>query len=43
MRMKRFFPMLLGIILSFPVQAADVLNVKPMTLDFANWQGSDHA
>lgn len=35
MRMKRFFPMLLGIVLSFPVQAADVLNVKLMTLDLA--------
>lgn len=35
MRMKWFFPMLLGIILSFPVQAADVLNVKLMTLDLA--------
>ena len=35
MRMKRLFPMLLGIILSFPVQAADVLNVKLMTLDLA--------
>ncbi|MEK7716960.1 MAG: heme-binding protein [Pseudomonadota bacterium] len=33
--MKRFFPMLLGIVLSFPVQAADVLNVKLMTLDLA--------
>lgn len=35
MRMKRFFPVLLGFILSFPVQAADVLNVKLMTLDLA--------
>jgi len=35
MRMKRFFPMLLGFILSFPVQAAEVLNFKPMTPDFA--------
>ena len=34
MRMKPFFPMLLGIVLSLPVQAADVLNVKPMALDF---------
>ncbi len=34
MRMKRFFPMLLEVIFSFPVQAADVLNVKPMTPDF---------
>jgi uncharacterized protein GlcG (DUF336 family) len=35
MRLKRFFPMLLGIILSFPAQAADVLNAKLMTLDLA--------
>jgi uncharacterized protein GlcG (DUF336 family) len=35
MRMQRFFLMLLGIVLSFPVQAADVLNVKLMTLDLA--------
>lgn len=35
MRMKRFFPMLLSFILSLPVQAADVLNVKLMTPDFA--------
>ncbi len=35
MRMKRFFPMLLGFILSFPVQAADVLSAKLMTLDLA--------
>ena len=35
MRMRRFFPMLLGIVLSFPVKAADVLNVKLMTLDLA--------
>src|SRR3990172_4591415 len=30
MGMKRFSPMLLGIVFSFPVQAADVLNVKLM-------------
>jgi uncharacterized protein GlcG (DUF336 family) len=35
MRMKRLFPMLLGTVLSLPVQAADVLNVKLMTLDLA--------
>jgi len=35
MGMKRFSPMLLGIVFSFPVQAADVLNVKLMTPDFA--------
>jgi len=35
MGMKRFSPMLLGIVFSFPVQAADVLNVKLMTLDLA--------
>jgi uncharacterized protein GlcG (DUF336 family) len=35
MRMNRFIPMLLGIVLSFPIQAADVLNVKLMTLDLA--------
>jgi uncharacterized protein GlcG (DUF336 family) len=35
MRMLRFFPMLLGIVFSFPAQAADVLNVKLMTLDLA--------
>ena len=28
MHMKRLFPMLLGFVLSFPVQAADVMNVK---------------
>lgn len=33
MRMIRLFPMLLGIVFFFPVQAADVLNVKLMTLD----------
>lgn len=35
MKMKSFVPMLLGAILSFPVQAADVLNTKIMTLDLA--------
>ena len=35
MRMKRLFPMLLGTVLLLPVQAADVLNVKLMTLDLA--------
>ena len=35
MRMNRFIPMLLGIVLSFPIQAADVLNAKLMTLDLA--------
>ncbi len=35
MRMIRLFPMLLGIVFSFPVPAADVLNVKLMTLDLA--------
>jgi len=35
MGMKRFSPMLLGIVFSFLVQAADVLNVKLMTLDLA--------
>jgi uncharacterized protein GlcG (DUF336 family) len=35
MPMKRFFPLLLGFIPSFPIQAADVLNVKLMTLDLA--------
>jgi uncharacterized protein GlcG (DUF336 family) len=35
MRMKRLFPLLLGTVLSLPVQAADVLNVKLMTLDLA--------
>ena len=33
MRMKRFSSRLLGIILSFPVQAADVPNVTLMTPD----------
>src|SRR3989344_9528785 len=35
MKMKSFVPMLLGAMLSFPVQAADVLNTKIMTLDLA--------
>jgi len=35
MHMKRFFPLLLGLVLSFPVQAADVMNVKLMTLELA--------
>jgi len=35
MKMKSFVPMLLGAMLSFPVQAADVLNAKIMTLDLA--------
>jgi uncharacterized protein GlcG (DUF336 family) len=33
--MKRLVPWLFGVILSSPVQAADVLNVKLMTLDLA--------
>lgn len=35
MKMKLFVPMLLGAMLFFPVQAADVLNIKLMTLDLA--------
>jgi len=35
MNMKAFAPMLLGVMLSFPVQAADVLNTKLMSLDLA--------
>lgn len=35
MRMIRFIPMLIGIVLSFPAVAADVLNAKLMTLDLA--------
>jgi len=35
MRMKRLLPLLFGIGLSLPVQSADVLNVKLMTLDLA--------
>ncbi len=35
MKMKSFAPMLLGAMLAFPVQAADVLNAKIMTLDLA--------
>ena len=35
MKMKLFVPVLLGVMLSLPVQAADVLNTKLMTLDLA--------
>ena len=35
MHMKRFFPLLLGFVLSSPVHAADVMNVKLMTLELA--------
>ena len=35
MKMKSIVPLLLGTILSFPVQAADVLDTKIMTLDLA--------
>ncbi len=35
MHMKRFFPLLLGFVLSCPVQAADVMHVKLMTLELA--------
>ncbi len=33
MKMKSFVPMLLGMMPPFPIQAADVLNIKLMTLD----------
>lgn len=32
---KSVVPLLLGVVLSFPVQSADVLNIKLMTLDLA--------
>jgi uncharacterized protein GlcG (DUF336 family) len=35
MPMKCFFPLLSVLVFSFPIQAADVLNVKLMTLDLA--------
>ena len=35
MKMELFLPMLLGTLLPFSIQAADVLNVKLMTLDLA--------
>lgn len=35
MKMKLFMPMLVGTLLPFSIQAADVLNVKLMTLDLA--------
>lgn len=35
MKMKSIVPVLLGALLSSPVQAADVLNIKLMTLDLA--------
>ncbi len=35
MHIKRFFPLLLGFALSVPAQAADVMNVKLMTLELA--------
>lgn len=35
MNMKSIVPLLLGAILSFPIQAADVLDTKIMTLDLA--------
>lgn len=35
MNMKSIVPLLLGTMLSFPIQAADVLNAMIMTLDLA--------